>query len=52
MPTMWGIRFHFTVLEHGIETIECTDCDYREQQTDNNIKKSTQAEMIGLFKPE
>ena len=39
-------------LEHGIETIECTDCDYREQQADNNIKKSTQAEMIGLFKPE
>lgn len=38
--------------ENNIETIECTDCDYREQQTDISVPKKATGNMIGVFKPE
>ncbi|GAA0787881.1 MULTISPECIES: YheV family putative zinc ribbon protein [Pseudomonadati] len=38
--------------ENNIETIECTDCDYREQQTDIAVPKKATGNMIGVFKPE
>ncbi|MCW3172495.1 YheV family putative zinc ribbon protein [Shewanella subflava] len=38
--------------ENNIETIECTDCDYREQQTDIAVPKQAAGNMIGVFKPE
>ena len=38
--------------ENGIETVECTDCDYREQQTDIQTPKKSSGSMIGVFKPD
>ncbi|MCL1126162.1 YheV family putative zinc ribbon protein [Shewanella surugensis] len=38
--------------ENGIETIECTDCDYREQQTDDKVAKKATGDVIGVFKPD
>jgi len=38
--------------ENGIETIECTDCDYREQQTDIQAPQQANGSMIGVFKPD
>ncbi|PKH34776.1 DNA-binding protein [Shewanella sp. ALD9] len=38
--------------ENGIETVECTDCDYREQQTDIKVPQKTSGSMIGVFKPD
>ncbi|QIR13641.1 YheV family putative zinc ribbon protein [Shewanella aestuarii] len=38
--------------ENNIETVECTDCDYREQQTDIAVPKKVTGNMIGVFKPE
>ncbi|UJF21738.1 YheV family putative zinc ribbon protein [Shewanella sp. OMA3-2] len=38
--------------ENNIETIECTECDYREQQTDIEVPKKSTGNMIGVFKPE
>lgn len=38
--------------ENNIETVECTDCDYREQQTDIEAPQKVSANMIGVFKPE
>ncbi|WP_394130419.1 YheV family putative zinc ribbon protein [Shewanella maritima] len=39
-------------MDNGIETVECTDCDYREQQTDNQVKQQSSGDMIGVFKPD
>lgn len=38
--------------ENGIETVECTDCDYREQQTDINVTEKARGAVIGVFKPD
>ncbi len=38
--------------ENGIETVECVECDYREQQTDDKVSDKATGEVIGLFKPE
>ncbi|AZG34950.1 DNA-binding protein [Shewanella sp. Actino-trap-3] len=38
--------------ENGIETIECTECDYREQQTDVKAPQKASGSMIGVFKPD
>ncbi|AXQ14710.1 MULTISPECIES: YheV family putative zinc ribbon protein [Shewanella] len=38
--------------ENGIETVECVECDYREQQTDDKVSHKATGEVIGLFKPE
>ncbi|MGL4476526.1 MAG: YheV family putative zinc ribbon protein [Shewanella sp.] len=38
--------------EHGIETVECTECDYRDQQTDAKVTKQASGAVIGVFKPE
>ncbi|MGX9461218.1 YheV family putative zinc ribbon protein [Shewanella sp. A14] len=38
--------------DNGIETVECTECDYREQQTDIKAPQKTDASMIGVFKPD
>lgn len=37
---------------NGIETIECTDCDYTAQQTDIEAPQKSSASMIGVFKPD
>lgn len=37
---------------NNIETIECTECDYSEQQTDIEVPKKSTGNMIGVFKPE
>ncbi|NKF49535.1 YheV family putative metal-binding protein [Shewanella sp. WXL01] len=39
-------------MDNGIETVECTDCDYREQQADQAVAKQSSGAMIGVFKPE
>ncbi|WP_162928419.1 YheV family putative zinc ribbon protein [Shewanella japonica] len=38
--------------ENGIETVECTDCDYREQQTEAKVAKKATGDVIGVFKPD
>ncbi len=37
--------------EQGIETIECVECDYREQQTEQQVAVKAGGEVIGVFKP-
>lgn len=37
--------------EHGVETVECTECDYREQQPEDHIAKQASGDVIGVFKP-
>ncbi|MBE7214003.1 YheV family putative metal-binding protein [Shewanella benthica] len=37
--------------EQGVETVECVDCDYREQQTDEKVAKKAGGDIIGVFKP-
>ncbi|BAJ00486.1 conserved hypothetical protein [Shewanella violacea DSS12] len=37
--------------EQGVETIECVECDYREQQTDEKVAKKASGDIIGVFKP-
>lgn len=38
--------------DNGIETVECVECDYREQQTDEKVVKKATGAVIGVFKPE
>ncbi len=38
--------------EQGIETVECIECDYREQQTEEKVSQKAGGEVIGLFKPD
>ena len=38
--------------ENGIETVECTVCDYREQQTDIKVTEKATGAVIGVFKPD
>ena len=38
--------------ENGIETVECTECDYREQQTDEKVAEKATGAVIGVFKPD
>ncbi|GIU48879.1 MULTISPECIES: YheV family putative zinc ribbon protein [Shewanella] len=38
--------------ENGIETVECTDCDYREQQTEAKVAEKATGNVIGVFKPD
>lgn len=37
--------------EQGIETVECVECDYREQQTDEKVAQKASGDVIGVFKP-
>ncbi|AQS40124.1 conserved hypothetical metal-binding protein [Shewanella psychrophila] len=37
--------------ELGVETVECVECDYREQQTDEKVAKKASGDIIGVFKP-
>ncbi|MFC3186309.1 YheV family putative zinc ribbon protein [Shewanella intestini] len=37
---------------NGIETVECTDCDYTAQQVDEQAKQQSSGSLIGVFKPE
>ncbi len=37
--------------EQGIETVECVECDYREQQTEQQVAAKAGGEVIGVFKP-
>ncbi|WP_133407846.1 YheV family putative zinc ribbon protein [Parashewanella tropica] len=38
--------------ENNIETVECVECDYREQQTETKVKKQASGQVIGVFKPD
>lgn len=38
--------------ENGVETVECVECDYREQQTDANVSSKASGQVIGVFKPD
>ncbi|NMH65342.1 YheV family putative zinc ribbon protein [Shewanella salipaludis] len=38
--------------ENGVETIECVECDYREQQTDEKLAAKSTGAVIGVFKPD
>ena len=38
--------------DNGIETVECVECDYREQQTDEKVAKKATGAVIGVFNPE
>ena len=37
--------------EQGVETVECVECDYREQQADEKIAQKAGGDIIGVFKP-
>ncbi len=37
--------------ELGVETVECVECDYRAQQTDDKFAKKVSGDIIGVFKP-
>ncbi|ABV38464.1 conserved hypothetical protein [Shewanella sediminis HAW-EB3] len=36
---------------NGVETVECIDCDYSEQQPDEKVAKKATGDVIGVFKP-
>jgi len=36
---------------NGVETVECLDCDYSEQQADEQVAKKATGDVIGVFKP-
>ncbi|WP_394147371.1 YheV family putative zinc ribbon protein [Shewanella atlantica] len=36
---------------NGVETVECIDCDYSEQQSDEKVAKQAGGDVIGVFKP-
>jgi len=36
---------------NGVETVECIDCDYSEQQTDEKVTNKATGDVIGVFKP-
>ncbi|WP_299795346.1 YheV family putative zinc ribbon protein [uncultured Shewanella sp.] len=36
---------------NGVETVECIDCDYSEQQSDGKVAKQAGGDVIGVFKP-
>nr|WP_269902794.1 YheV family putative zinc ribbon protein [Shewanella nanhaiensis] len=36
---------------NGVETVECTECDYTEQQADEQVAKKATGDVIGVFKP-
>ena len=38
--------------ENGVETVECVECDYREQQTDAKVSSKASGQVIGVFKPD
>ncbi|GIU36929.1 DNA-binding protein [Shewanella colwelliana] len=37
--------------EHGVETVECVECDYRDQQTEEQVAAKATGDVIGVFKP-
>ncbi len=37
--------------EQGVETVECVECDYREQQAEAEVAKQATGAVIGVFKP-
>lgn len=38
--------------ENNVETIECIECDYREQQTEQKVEPKMAGSVIGVFKPD
>ena len=38
--------------DNGVETVECIECGYHEQQTDAKVADKAQGQVIGLFKTE
>ncbi|QSX29450.1 YheV family putative metal-binding protein [Shewanella cyperi] len=38
--------------DHGVETVECVECDYREQQAEEQVAKQASGAVIGVFKPD
>ncbi len=37
--------------DQGVETVECVECDYREQQAEAEVAKQATGDVIGVFKP-
>ncbi|MGI2259193.1 YheV family putative zinc ribbon protein [Shewanella sp. GXUN23E] len=37
--------------ENGVETVECTECDYRETQAPEEVSRKAGGDVIGVFKP-
>lgn len=37
--------------EQGVETVECIECDYREQQAEAEVAAKATGGVIGVFKP-
>ena len=37
--------------EQGVETVECVECDYRDQQTEEQVAAKATGGVIGVFKP-
>ncbi len=38
--------------ENNVETVECVECDYREQQTGQKAGPKMAGDVIGVFKPD
>ncbi|ABM01198.1 MULTISPECIES: YheV family putative zinc ribbon protein [Shewanella] len=38
--------------DHGVETVECVECDYREQQAEEKVAQKASGAVIGVFKPD
>ncbi len=36
--------------EHDVETIECVECGYREQQPEAEVASKASGDVIGVFK--
>ncbi|MBE8167790.1 MAG: YheV family putative metal-binding protein [Shewanella sp.] len=38
--------------ENDIETVECVECDYRDQQVEEKVAEKASGQVIGVFKPD
>lgn len=36
--------------EQGVETVECIECDYTEQQPEDKVANKATGDVIGVFK--
>ncbi|MGB0893687.1 MAG: YheV family putative zinc ribbon protein [Parashewanella sp.] len=38
--------------ENNVETVECVECDYTQQQPEAKVEKQATGQVIGVFKPD
>ncbi|AZQ11975.1 YheV family putative zinc ribbon protein [Shewanella khirikhana] len=38
--------------DNGVETVECVECDYRDQQAEEKVAQKASGAVIGVFKPD